>query len=59
MRKRVAILFATLGVLGALAPVALADTDFGPGNSRAGPSPAASSHFRGLPRGRGASPVIG
>ena len=37
MKKRFAIAFATLGVLGALAPAALADPDFGPGNSSAGP----------------------
>ena len=38
MRKRLAIAFATLGVLGALAPAALADPDFGPGNSSKGPN---------------------
>ena len=38
MKKRVSILFATLGVLGALAPSALADPDFGPGNSSKGPN---------------------
>jgi hypothetical protein len=38
MKKRVAIAFATLGVLGALAPAALADPDFGPGNSSKGPN---------------------
>ena len=37
MRKRIAVAFATLGVLGALAPAALADPDFGPGNSSKGP----------------------
>jgi len=37
MKKRVAIAFATLGLLGALAPAALADPDFGPGNSSKGP----------------------
>jgi len=40
MKKRAAILFATLGVLGALAPAALAAPDFGPGNSSAGPNDA-------------------
>jgi hypothetical protein len=39
MRKRIAVAFATLGVLGALAaPAALADPDFGPGNSSKGPN---------------------
>ena len=38
VKKRVAIVFATLGVLGALAPAALADPDFGPGNSSKGPN---------------------
>jgi len=37
MRKRMALVFTTLAVLGALAPAALADPDFGPGNSSAGP----------------------
>jgi hypothetical protein len=41
MKKRIAVLFATMGVLGALAPAAaLADPDFGPGNSSKGPNDA-------------------
>jgi hypothetical protein len=41
MKKRIAVAFATFGVLGALAaPAALADPDFGPGNSSKGPNDA-------------------
>jgi len=40
MRKRIAVAFATLGVLGALAPAALADPSFGPGSSGGGPNDA-------------------
>jgi hypothetical protein len=40
MKKRLAVAFATLGVLGALAPTALADPNFGPGNSGGGPNDA-------------------
>ena len=36
-KKRLAVALATLGVLGALAPSALADPSFGPGNSGGGP----------------------
>ena len=39
MKKRIAVVFTTLGVLGALAaPAAFADPDFGPGNSSKGPN---------------------
>ena len=45
MKKRLAVALATLGVLGALAPSALADPDFGPGNSSKGPQdPGALCH---------------
>jgi len=38
MRKRIAVAFATLGVLGALAPAAaLADPALGPGSTGGGP----------------------
>ena len=40
MKKRMALAFSTLAVLGALAPAAMADPDFGPGNSSAGPNDA-------------------
>jgi hypothetical protein len=41
MKKRIAVAFATFGVLGALAaPAAFADPDFGPGNSSKGPNDA-------------------
>jgi len=40
MRKRIAVAFATLGVLGVLAPAALADPSFGPGSSGGGPNDA-------------------
>ena len=41
MKKRFGVVFATLAVLGALAPAgALADPDFGPGNSNKGPQDA-------------------
>lgn len=38
MKKRIALAFSTLAVLGALAPAAMAAPDFGPGNSSAGPN---------------------
>jgi hypothetical protein len=38
MKKRLGAVLTTLAVLGALAPAALADPDFGPGNSGAGPN---------------------
>ena len=40
MKKRLAVVFTTLGVLGALAPAAIADPSFGPGNSGGGPNDA-------------------
>jgi hypothetical protein len=40
MKKRIAVALTTLGVLGALAPAALGDPDFGPGNSSKGPNDA-------------------
>jgi hypothetical protein len=41
MKKRIGVVFTTLAVLGALAPAAaLADPDFGPGNSSKGPNDA-------------------
>jgi len=40
MRKRIAVALTTLGVMGALAPAALADPSFGPGNSGGGPNDA-------------------
>jgi hypothetical protein len=41
MRKRLAVMFTTLGVLGAaFAPAAVADPSFGPGNSGGGPNDA-------------------
>jgi hypothetical protein len=41
MKKRIGMVFTTLAVLGALAPAAaLADPDFGPGNSSKGPNDA-------------------
>jgi hypothetical protein len=36
MKKRIAIAFSTLAVLGALAPAAFADPAFGPGNGGGG-----------------------
>jgi hypothetical protein len=38
MKKRIGVALTTLAVLGALAPAALADPDFGPGNSSKGPN---------------------
>ena len=40
MKKRLGAVLTTLAVLGALAPAALADPDFGPGNSGGGPNDA-------------------
>jgi hypothetical protein len=40
MKKRIGVVFTTLAVLGALAPAAMADPDFGPGNSSKGPNDA-------------------
>jgi len=40
MKKRIAVALTTLGVLGALAPAALADPSFGPGSSGGGPNDA-------------------
>jgi hypothetical protein len=36
MKKRMAVAFTTLAVLGALAPAAMADPAFGPGNNGGG-----------------------
>jgi hypothetical protein len=46
MKKRLGVAFTTLALLGALAPAAaLADPDFGPGNSSKGPNdPGAQCH---------------
>ena len=40
MKKRIAVALATFGVLGALAPAALADPSFGPGSAGGGPNDA-------------------
>jgi hypothetical protein len=40
LRKRMAIALSTCALLGALAPSALADPSFGPGNSGGGPNDA-------------------
>ena len=40
MKKSMALAVTTLALLGALAPAAMADPDFGPGNSSAGPNDA-------------------
>ena len=45
MKKRLAVAFSTLAVVAAFAPAAVADPDFGPGNSSKGPhDPGAKCH---------------
>ena len=40
MKKRIGVVLTTLTVLGALAPAAMGDPSFGPGNSGGGPNDA-------------------
>ena len=40
MKKRLGVVLTTLTIVGALAPAALADPSFGPGNSGGGPNDA-------------------